>query len=359
MTDATGITILGATGYTGRLCAAEAVARGLDVTIAGRRRPALEALAEQLPGPVSIAVADTADAASLASLAGATGVLLTAVGPYERLGRPVFDAAVAQGCGYLDVSGEVPFLSWVHDQAERAEAAGIAACPGVGFDGVPGDLLAAVAAATLDGAVTEARSAYLIRNGRVTAGTARSALGIAAQGGGAWVDGRLVAEPALSHRWRAPFPSPERSRDTVSVPLPEAVTLGRSTGARVARAYMAVPAAGLLPAVSGVLARAGGLAVRTPLWDAAEALVDRMPEGPSETTRRRAEATVLSMVRSGDRTARAWARVDDVYGTTATIAVAYARRMLDGAVASGVHTPSSAAAPHEMLDLIATDWGTG
>lgn len=355
MADAT-VTILGATGYTGRLCAAEAVAAGLPVRLAGRRRDALQALAETLPGDVELTAADVSDRASLAAVARSTSVLLTTVGPYERLGRPVFDAAVAAGCGYVDVSGETGFLAWVHDQAERARDAGTAATPGVGFDGVPGDLLAALAAESLGGDVDEARVGYLMREARPSAGTARTALGVLGGGGAAWRDGAVVREPSLAHSWRAPFPPPEGSRATASVPLPEVVTLGRTTGARVARAYAVVPGAALLPVAAGTLDVLGRVTSRTPLRDLAERLVDRLPDGPSTQARVRAQAVAVAMVRKGERTAQAWARVPDMYGVTAKISVFYARRILDGAVAPGVWTPSQAAPPRELLDLVATAW---
>jgi short subunit dehydrogenase-like uncharacterized protein len=354
--DRAPLTILGATGYTGRLCAAEAVRRGRAVRLAGRRRDALDALARELGGDVDVAAADVGDTAALAALAGATDVLLSTVGPYERLGRPVVEAALAEGCDYLDVSGELEFLDWVHRQGGRAEAAGVVLVPGAGFDGVPGDLLAALCAAEHDGEVHSVRAAYLLRGGRPSAGTARSALGVVANGGAAWLDGAMRAEPVAADAWDIPFPEPLGVRTGVSVPLPEVVTAGRTTTARTARTYVVVPSLpAIRPAAEGV-ARLGGLLASTPLWDLLHRAVDGLPEGPSPGERARARAAVLVEVAGPGGRTRAWARLTDMYTTTAVFAVAFADRLADPArrPAPGARTPAQAAGgePAAIADFL-------
>jgi short subunit dehydrogenase-like uncharacterized protein len=160
------VTILGATGYTGRLCARRAIDADLRVRLAGRRQDALGALAGELGGDVEVAVVDVGDEQALRALAASTEVLVTTVGPYARLGRPVLEAALAAGCDYLDVSGEVEFLDWAYAQDGRAAGAGVVLCPGFGFDGSPGELLAALAAEELGEGVRDVR--VDMGSGRVT-----------------------------------------------------------------------------------------------------------------------------------------------------------------------------------------------
>lgn len=331
------LTLYGASGFTGRLVAAEADRRGLPLLLAGRRREALEALAGELAVPAEVALADARDPEALASLAARSAVLVTTVGPYARWGRPVVEAALSGGCHYVDVSGETAFLAWVHEQSGRAAAAGVTLCPGFGFDGVPGDLLAGLAAGGQ--AVTSARVGYLVRSGRMSAGTARSALGIAATGGAAWSDGRVVAEPVGADHWRVPFPPPIGPRGAVSVPAPEVVTVGRSTGAATVRGYLVVTGAALAPRVAGPLGALVRGAARTPAWSLLELAVDALPNGPDPTARRRTRAAVLAEVRGPGWTRRAEARLADVYGATAVVAVDVAARLLGGDVPPGVHTP--------------------
>lgn len=371
------ITIYGATGYTGRLCAEEAVRRGLPVRLAGRRREALEALAAELaggawasaeaagggPAPtgagtprIEVAVADATDADALHRLAADSTVLLSTVGPYLRWGRPVVEAALAAGCHYLDVSGEVPFLEWVHGQHDRAVASGVALCPGFGFDGVPGELLAVLAARRLDGPPAQVRVAYLIRHLRMSGGTARTILGTAATGGAAWRDGRLVDEPPLADRWAAPFPPPLGTRGTVSFPAPEIATIGRSTGARSVRVYMAAPASRPLAAVARPVAALTTALASTPLWGVLERGADLLPDGPDPEARAATKTAIL--VEAVDATSRAcvWARVVDLYAATAKIAVTVAAALGEGASRTGTLTPSQAVDPAALLEAMGARW---
>lgn len=358
MTDFT-LTILGATGYTGRLCVAEAVARGVGVRIAGRRRDALEELAAEHPdAEIAVAVADVVDRGALQRLAQSSDVLLSCVGPYNEMGRPVVEAALAAPCPYLDVTGEVEFLSWVYGQHDRAVEQGVTLAPAVGFDGVPGDLLAVLAAEALGRPVASARVAYAVEQGKVSAGTARSALGVVSRGGAVWRNGRVAQEPAGVERWDVPFPTPPGSSSALSAPLPEVVTLGRSVGAETARSYFAMPGGKALSAVAGPAGRLASLLSTTPVWGVVERAVDRLPDGPSEDARGRTRAIVLAEVSAADGvSATRWARLTDMYGTTAVISVAAAQRLAGGQLAPGVLTPAQVFDPAGFLAEIADETG--
>lgn len=336
------ITILGATGYTGRLCVEEAVRQGIPVRLAGRRRDALEELAaSHSSADMEIAVADVVDRDALRALAQSSDVLLSAVGPYAQLGHAPVEAAIAARRPYLDVSGELEFLSWVYEQSPRARDAGVTLAPGVGFDGVPGDLLAVLAAKVLDRPVSRARVAYYVENGKISAGTARSAVGALGRGGASWRNGRVAQEPAGAQQWEAPFPDPPGPRGTVSAPLPEVATLGRSVGARHASAYFALPAPRTLAALSGPAQRFASLLGTTPVWGLMERAVDRLPEGPSPEDRARTTTTVVAEVSTDDgMSVVRWARMEDLYGVTARIAIAAAQRLAGGPTDPGVLTPS-------------------
>lgn len=362
--------MLGATGYTGRLCAAEAVERGLAVRLAGRRREALDALAAQLrpraQAAVETAVAEVTDRRSLSALAAGADVLLTTVGPYARLGRPVAEAALAARCPYVDVSGEVGFLAWAYGLGPRAEAAGVGLCPGAGFDGVPGEALAVLATRALGAAPWWVRVAYRVSGARASGGTVRSALGVVGEGGRALLRGRVVPEPALGDRWEVPLPDGPAA--ALSVPLPEVVTVGRSTGTPNARAYAVLPAAGALERVAGPAAGVVGVLARTPLPRLAESLAARVPGlrgGPDPATRARARATVLVEAEAAPpapgergRAVRAVAEVPDPYGATARAAVTVAARLAgDDSPGPGVWTPSQAAGdPAALLDVVGATW---
>jgi short subunit dehydrogenase-like uncharacterized protein len=334
------LAILGATGYTGRLCARVAQERGLDVVLAGRNAGKLGALARELGGPRT-AVVDVADGAALRALAESSDVLLTTVGPYTLHGRPALQAAIDGGAHYIDVSGEVPFISWVREQDEAARRAGVTLCPGFGFDGFPGDLLAGIAAVQLGAPVEEARVAYLVRRGRVSAGPLRTILAGAAA-------------------WLAPYPPPLGLRPAVSAPMPDVATLGPSTGAHTARAYMVAPGARVLPHVAAPLQSVLGAVMRGPVGDGARRLADRLPEGPAPEDRARTRTAVVAEVRGDRDTARVWCRLSDLYLATAHIAVGVAQRLLDGSPPPGALTPTQllGADAGTFLQEIGADWAS-
>ncbi len=355
------VTILGATGYTGRICVAEAIRAGLGVRLAGRSGDRLRALAAEHADagvPIDTTVVDVHDRAALTDLCASSDVLLTTVGPYARLGHGTVEAAIETGSRYVDVTGEVEFLSWVHGQHERARDSGAVLAPAVGFDGVPGDLLAVQAARALGRPVQTMRVAYHIDGVRVSAGTARTALGAVARGGAVWRNGRVAQEPAGIHQWQVPFPSPPGPTSAVSAPLPEVVTVARSVGAAVARSYFVVPAADIVSTVAGPAQRLSTVLAGTPLWDLLERAVDRMPAGPSPAQRQATRAVVLAESAASDGvSAVRWARVDDMYGATGVTAVAAARRLLAGDVQPGVLTPSQIFDADELFEALAAQTG--
>ena len=353
------ITILGATGYTGRLCVEEAVRVGSPVRLAGRRRDALDELAAGYPeADITVAVADVVDRAALRKLADDAEVLLSCVGPYAQMGKPPVEAALAARVPYLDVSGELEFLSWVYEQAPRAQDAGVTLAPGVGFDGVPGDLLAALAAQALGRPVGRARIGYAVSDAKFSAGTARSAVGALHRGSAAWRNGRLAQEPAGADQWEVPFPHPPGPRGAISAPLPEVATVGRSVGAQSVRTYYAVPGAKMMSAVAGPAQRLAAALSATPVWTLVNRGVDRLPDGPSAEERAKTRVVVLAEVSGDDGLSVVrWARLSDLYGATARIAIAAARILRDDDTTPGVLTPSQLFDPGALLAEIGADVG--
>lgn len=118
--------LLGAGGETGRLVAAELAARGIDFKDDALR-------------PV-----ETTDRRSLLGYLDGVDVVINAVGPL----MPVVASAVEAGVAYVDASGHPPFLTDVHRAFRQAQ---VPVVPGCGFECLPGDLAAAVAAEHLGG----------------------------------------------------------------------------------------------------------------------------------------------------------------------------------------------------------------
>ena len=90
------LTVLGATGYTGRLCAAVAAHGHLRLCLAGRNRARLSALADDLGRTAGtrpdVRVVDATRPDEVTALASDSAVVVSTVGPYARLRLPVVDA---------------------------------------------------------------------------------------------------------------------------------------------------------------------------------------------------------------------------------------------------------------------------
>src|SRR5271170_6418161 len=162
--------IYGANGFTGHLVAVEAKRQGLRPVLAGRRAGPIEALAEDLglPARVFDLGHPRAAAAALADMA----VVSHCAGPFSATSAQMIDACFASGTHYVDITGEFDVFVAAQRRHADAQAAGIVICPGMGFDVIPTDCLAAV----LKQALPDAEHLVLAFDARtrVSPGTART-----------------------------------------------------------------------------------------------------------------------------------------------------------------------------------------
>src|SRR5687767_5630409 len=163
------LAILGVTGFTGRLVLQEARRAGLPVRLVGRRQEALNALAR--PGE-EVRVADVRSLGALREAFAGAAVVASCAGPFLELGLAPVEAAIAEGAHYLDSTGEQAFVARLHERlAGPAATAGVVVMPAFGFDYVPGDLAARLAAEQVDGPPHEIVVAYSVKG----VGTSRGA----------------------------------------------------------------------------------------------------------------------------------------------------------------------------------------
>src|SRR5919197_2794132 len=211
-TQAGPIAIYGATGYTGRLVAAELHRRGARAVLAGRNQAKLEIVAEDLGGDVEVRAAQLDDPTALRDLLESCAAVIACAGPFRLHGEPVLAAAVDARTHYLDTTGEQPFMRLVfEDYGPRAEQAGVALVTAMGFDYAPGDMIAALTAEAM-GPLEEIVLAYAVSGFGPTRGTALSALGMLAGGDVEWRDGRLQAASQSVGRGTWDFAEPVGSQ---------------------------------------------------------------------------------------------------------------------------------------------------
>jgi short subunit dehydrogenase-like uncharacterized protein len=352
------IAVYGATGYTGRLVAAELRRRGLDALLAGRDAGKLARLAGELGGGVRTRAVELEDRDGLRHLFGDCAVVIDCAGPFMRYGEPIVRAAIETGCHYVDTTGEQPWIELLHRRwDDAARAAEVAVVPAAGFDYLPGDLIAALAAENLE-PLRELTIAYATRDVRPTRGTTRTALEQARDGGLVYADGDWRPAPLRTPRARFRFPDPIGWQPVMRYPSGEVAMVPRHVRTRRLTTLMTVEtlvgsaaAAPLVP----LLVPAFTLALRSPLGGLLHAAVDRLPEGPPEEQRRAARFTVVAVAQGEDGRARSGVvRGSDVYGLTAVTVVESAVRMLAPEfAAAGVLAPASAFAPAAFLDALA------
>ena len=145
------IVLLGATGYTGKVCAehiTSCLPTNLKWAVAGRSRDKLELLVDELkalnadrlqPG-IEVATLSFED---LDRLAKTTRIVINTVGPYHLYSSPVVETCARNGTHYLDVTGESP---WVLEMVEKyhdiAKKNGAIIIPEIGVESAPSDMLA-------------------------------------------------------------------------------------------------------------------------------------------------------------------------------------------------------------------------
>ena len=134
--------IYGANGYTGRLAARLAKDRNLSPVLAGRHAEHIRPLAHELG--FESRVFDLADPAVAATNLEGVAAVLHCAGPFSATSRPMLAACLRAGTHYLDITGEIAVFEDIHSRNQEIRDAGIVAIPGVGFDVVPTDCLAAM-----------------------------------------------------------------------------------------------------------------------------------------------------------------------------------------------------------------------
>jgi short subunit dehydrogenase-like uncharacterized protein len=290
--------LYGANGYTGELIAREAARRGQRPILAGRSREKVEALARELGCQARIfALDDPSEAAG--GLRGAAAVLHCA-GPFLHTSAPMVDACLETGVHYLDITGELGVFESIMARSGEAVARGVSLLPGVGFDVVPTDCLAAMLAQRLPDA-DELWLAFYAKGSELSRGTLKTMLEGIGEGGAVRRDGRIVRVPIAWDVREIPFSIGKRT--AMTIPWGDVSTAYHTTGIPNLRVYSAASPKAIARARR--LARLAPLLSLTPVKRLAQKFADRRT-GPGEE-KRTAGRTYL------------WGRVANRTGAEATM----------------------------------------
>jgi len=347
------IAVYGATGYTGRLVAAELAEAGSDFIVAGRNREKLEALAAEVGGDPQVIVATLDDPASLRALLADCAAVIDCAGPFVRYGEPVLRAAVETSTHYLDTTGEQPYIKMAFERyGPGAAEAEVAVIPAMGFDYVPGDMIASLTADRM-GEVDEVALHYCWQGFKPSQGTARTTLEILSGGDVEWSNLEWQNVSGGAGRGTYDFPAPVGRQRMIRYPAGEQITVPRHVPTRNVRTTINAGdfSSDLLARLFGAAVTPLGLAMRIkPIRASIGAVISRLPEGPTPEHRKKMRWMIVCEVRRGEQTRKGVISGNDVYGVTAALisrgALTAARPSFP---ARGALAPSQAFAPKEFL----------
>lgn len=331
---ATDFMIYGATGYTGRLLAREAAERGLRPLVSGRNEAKLRELAEPL-GLEHVAVSlDDRDA--LRKALDGVRVVLHAAGPFSATSEPMLDACLETGTSYLDITGEIDVFEACAARDDEARDRGILVMPGVGFDVVPSDCLAAHVKRRLP----DATALHLAISGTntISRGTAKTAVEAVRHGARVRRDGRIVE---LKEPLAREFDFGDGSHRFLAVAWGDVATAYHST--RIPDVTVYFMATRQLEKMAGLGAVARWLLGTAPMQAYLRRKIDQRPEGPSDKQRAAGRAHLLAVAENeAGESVRSQLLTPEGYTLTYLTGLAIVERVLQGETEPGFRTPSTA-----------------
>ncbi|MGF6768217.1 short subunit dehydrogenase-like uncharacterized protein [Paraburkholderia sp. GAS199] len=304
--------IYGATGYTGRMAAENALAAGTPLILAGRNEAALVTLAARLGVAYRVFALD--DIAVLDRSLGDVDALLNCAGPFARTADILMRACICNGVDYLDIAAELDGYRLAEALHGEAEAASVMLLPGSGGS-------VAMLGCLAGHAIARTRNPANIRvalhvSGGLSRGSAVSAMESVTAETLARVDGKLVARTAGATRQ---FDFGNGAVDCFQVTLPDLITIWRSTKVPDVETFVHVTGDGF------------------PQGDLSE-----LPDGPSEQERlANRYRAVVEVTQTNGEVVRSLLDTVNGYTFTAIAAAEAGRLVLAGETRAGFQTPAT------------------
>ncbi|MEO0899406.1 MAG: saccharopine dehydrogenase NADP-binding domain-containing protein [Bacteroidota bacterium] len=194
--------LYGAYGYTGSLIIEMAKDYGLTPILTGRNEAKLIPWAEKTSYEYMAFSLDDNDA--LDKALSQVDVVLHAAGPFKYTAKPMMEACIRNKVHYLDITGEIETFELGHSFDQQAKKANIMVMPGVGFDVVPTDCMAAYLKAHMQDA-THLQLAFANIGGAMSHGTSLTMVESLGEKGAKRKDGKIVPVPIGHAGMMVPF----------------------------------------------------------------------------------------------------------------------------------------------------------
>jgi short subunit dehydrogenase-like uncharacterized protein len=319
--------LYGANGYTGELIAREAVRRGARPILAGRSAEKIEPLARELGLEHRVFDVEHADLSGV-------GAVLHCAGPFLSTSAPMVDACLAAGVHYLDITGELEVFEAIMARDAEAKQRNVTLVPGVGFDVVPTDCLAALLKRKLPEA-TELWLAFYAPGMGVSRGTMKTMLEGAGFGSAIRRDGKITRVPLLFDVREIPFAS--GARLSVAIPWGDVSTAYHTTRIPNIRVYSARS-----PRAVAKLRRVAPLLTLLrfrPIRRFAQKLADRRT-GPDAAARTKGRVHLWGRAFNANAEATMTMETPEGYHLTVLSALAAVDHILGEPVRAGAFTPA-------------------
>jgi short subunit dehydrogenase-like uncharacterized protein len=329
--------IYGATGYTGKLTARAAAQKGLKPVLAGRNAQKLQKVAEPL-GLDWAAISLDRPAALDKALEGVDAVLHIA-GPFSATSKPMLDACLRTKTHYLDITGEIGVFEACAARDAEAQDAGIMVLPGVGFDVVPSDCLAAHMKRRMPEAQRLEMGIAGLSN--LSHGTAKTMVESISDGTRVRRDGKIIS---LNKPPRRTMDYGRGDSASIAVGWGDVSTGYHSTGIPDITIYF--EATKDMERMAGLGSVARWVMGTGPVQRFLKKQIDKLPEGPSDEERAAARAVLIGEVTDASgMVMRSRLETPEGYSLTAETGLAIAQRAAAGDVTPGFQTPSNAYGP--------------
>jgi short subunit dehydrogenase-like uncharacterized protein len=326
--------LYGATGYTAKLILRMTSQFDLKPIIAGRDKSKIEQLATTFD--FAYRVFSLESIGTIVQNISDVSVVLHCAGPFIHTAQPMMQACMKAGVHYLDITGEIAVFERAARSDAAAKAAKIMLMPGVGFDVVPTDCMAAFLKQRLPQA-TQLELAFGAIGGGLSHGTAMTMVEGMGEGGAIRKDGKIIKQP-LGHKAKI-VPFAEKPLFCMTIPWGDVSTSYYSTGIPNIEVYTATnPKSYKWVKLQNMFS---WLMKSEMVKNIFRKKIKAQPAGPSDSRRAKSKMQVWGKVTDaqGKSIEATWIGPEG-YTFTAFSALTIVKKVLEGHFEIGFHTPS-------------------
>jgi short subunit dehydrogenase-like uncharacterized protein len=342
--------LYGANGYTGELIARFASQYQLTPILAGRRKEAIEPLAQKLG--LSFRIFDLNDKVALIKALNEVKLMVHCAGPYDHTAEPVINACLQTGTHYIDLNGDLDVFEKIKGYDAAAKEKNIMLLPGAGFDVVPTDCLALWLKKKLPDA-THLEIAFAIPGSKLSRGTSLTTVLKLGEPGAVRKNGVITHEPVGKTGKTVSFVTADgqtKKLFVMSIPWGDVSTAYFSTGIPNINSYTGIPKAAWFFNKGQFLFN--WLLRRSFMRNLIRAIINKQSPGPDDAMRARSVSLIRAEVRNiKGKKITAIMQTPEAYELTAASMLLVSQKILSGDFKPGYQTPATAYGEDLVMEL--------